>query len=69
MLGNLCLRYGHSVQPSVFVNLHEEVHSSLLFLVSIQISYLDLVGMGFDFHDFIGLHALEAQLWRLNAPS
>ena len=45
------------------------VHSSLLCLVSIQISYLDLVGMGSDFNDFIGLHVLEAQVWRLNAPS
>ncbi len=40
-------------------------HSSLLCLTSIQSSYLDLVGMGFDFYDFIGLHVLEAQVWRL----
>ena len=44
-------------------------HSSLLCLASIQISSLDLVGMRFDSFAFIGLHVLEAQVWRLNAPS
>ena len=49
----------HSLAP-VFPSQLE--HSSLLCLASIQISSLDLVGMGLNSFAFIGLHVLEAQV-------